>query len=91
MRHSGTVVDSGCHVLKGDSFSYQQQETTSLKNIFLCIDRYIHAYMNIPKIDLIKLENSTNLLALNYENLKHLAFLKHVDQDIRVETGKNEL
>lgn len=51
----------------------------------------MHTYMNRPKIDLIKLENSTNLLALNYENLKHLAFLKHVDQDIRVETGKNEL
>jgi len=46
--------------------------------------------MNRPKIDLIKLESSTNLV-LNYENLKHVAFLKHVDQDIRVETGKNEL
>jgi hypothetical protein len=90
LRHSGTVVDSGCHVLKGDNSSYQQQETT-LKNIFLCIDTYIYAFMNRPKIDLIKLENSTNLLALNYENLKHVAFLKHVDQDIRVETGKNEL
>jgi len=89
LRHSGTVVDSGCHVLKGDGSSYQQ-ETTSLKNIFLCIDRYIHPYMNRPKIDLIKLESSTNLV-LNYENLKHVAFLKHVDQDIRVETGKNEL
>lgn len=39
----------------------------------------------------IKLENPTNLIVLNYENLKHRTFLKHVAQKMRVETGKYEL
>jgi len=39
----------------------------------------------------MKLDKSTNLVDLNYENLKHVTFLKNVDQKIQIEAGKNEL
>jgi len=57
----------------------------------VCIYRYIDAYIDRPKIDLINLENLTNLATLNDENLKRKTFLKHIDQKINVEAGKNEL
>jgi hypothetical protein len=58
--------------------------------VSLSLSRSIYIYIDRPKIDLIKLENSTNLGTLKYENLKHMAFLKHVEQKIHVEAGKNE-
>jgi hypothetical protein len=57
------------------------------KHICVCMDWYINTYIDKTNIDRIKLENSTNLVALNDENLKHMAFLKHIEQKIRVETG----
>ena len=90
-RHFGTVVGFGSHVLKGHGSSYKQQGTQWLKIIFVFIYRYIDAYIDRPKIDLINLENLTNLATLNDENLKRKTFLKHIDQKINVEAGKNEL
>jgi hypothetical protein len=52
---------------------------------------HIHAQIDRQKIDLIKHESSTNLVTLNYENTKVMAFLKHIKQKICVEAGKNEL
>jgi hypothetical protein len=42
------------------------------------IDTYINAYINRPNIDSVKIDNSTNLATLNYENMKVMAFLKHI-------------
>jgi hypothetical protein len=63
----------------------------SESKIYLCAYRYIHTCINDrQQIDLIKHENSTNLVTLNYENMKVMAFLKHIKQKICVEAGKNE-
>jgi hypothetical protein len=63
----------------------------TITQLYLCVQTHIYAYIDKPKIGLIKNENSTNLATLNYENLKHMAFLKHVEHKLRVEAGKNEL
>jgi len=51
----------------------------------------MHLYIDLPKNVWIKFENSTNLVALNYEYMKHVALLKNIDQKIWVETWKDEL
>ena len=69
----------------------KEHHTVTQKYICVQIETYMHVYIDPPMNVWIKLENSTNLVAMNYENLKHVALLKNIDQKIWVETWKDEL